>query len=179
MTRIFVSLALFAVALGIALHPALAQTVTSTATVDFTPTITLIFNDYVLPILGTVVAALVGWLALLLKNKTGIDIAAGYQKQIDDFVTQQAGGILAKVVSVQHFDISVNNPMIAAASNEALMHVGDALTYLGVTPLNVEAFISKLIVKKLGVLTANEPDVAPPANASVAGTVVVVPGAAA
>lgn len=154
---------------------AVAQTTTDTSAVDVTPLITQLFNDYVQPLIGVVIAAIVGYLGVLANKRLGLSITDAMKQQIDDFVTQQAGAILAKIVNTRDFQIHIGNPIIAEAARQAEAHIGDALRAVGITPQMVEDFVSKLIVAKLGVMTASEPDAPTPAGA-VPGTNVTADG---
>lgn len=151
----FVSLGLFAFALGAMLHPAYA----ADTAINLGPAVSDLLTAFVVPILGTVIMAILSWIAWLVKQKLGIDIQASYLKQVSDFAEHKAGEILAKVSNVAAFDIDVRNPLIAAAANEAMLHIPEALAFLHVTPASVEAFVSHFIVAHLGKLTSGEPDV--------------------
>jgi hypothetical protein len=149
---------------------------TTTTTISLTPLFTQLMNDYLLPVLGTLVAAVVGWLAMLATKRLGVSISDAMRQQVVDFAEMQAKAILAKVVNTKDFNIDVKNPLIAAAAREAELHVADALRAIGISPAAVIDYVGKLIVAHLGAMTATEPDHPTPAGA-IAGTNVAPDGA--
>jgi hypothetical protein len=173
LTRILSAGALALATLILPIAPAFADVATS---VDVAPAITSLLNEYLNPLVQLLAMAAVGWLAWLANTRLHISISEANRKMAIDWCAREAAAILAKVVNVKEFNIDVKNPLIAAAANAALPHIGDALKGIGITGAAVSDFAAKQIVSRLGDLTKDTPDAPTPAGA-IPGTHVTVDGA--
>lgn len=143
--------ALIALAVGVFLaHPALAQS----TTVDVGTPLTNLLATYV-TLVGTILAALVGWAVL---KFTGVKLDSEARAAIEAFANNMAGKFLADLDSLKGIKIDVKNPTIAMLAMEALDRIPGALARFG---LGVED-VRHRIVEKIGVLTAADPDPVPP-----------------
>lgn len=97
--------------------------------------------------IGSVVGLIASW---ALFKFTGIKMEANARNALETFVTNAAGGFLAKFETIKVADLNVNNELIARLANDALNRVPDALKQFGLGPEDVK----RRIVEKIGILTA-------------------------
>lgn len=92
------------------------------------------------------ISALVGWLLLLLKQKTGLSIDDSMRDALQTAVTNAAGLVLNKLGNqLQGKVIDVHNPFVAAAVNYVLMSAPKAIEHFGITPESIkEKIVAKL-----------------------------------
>lgn len=115
------------------------------------------------------IAALVGWVAIVVKNKFNIDIEAKHREALTAFLQRQASGLVAAgAVKLEGVKIEVKNEALAAAANTALSAIPGALAFFGLTPAKIQAMIIDLIPKEPAVAAAAAVaiDVANPATPS-------------
>lgn len=115
------------------------------------------------------IAALVGWVAIVIKNKFNIDIEAKHREALTAFLQRQASGLVAiGAVKLEGVKIEVKNDALAAAANTALSAIPGALAFFGLTPEKIQKMIIDLIPKEPAVAQAAAVaiDVANPATPS-------------
>jgi hypothetical protein len=100
-------------------------------------------------------AALVGWVAIVIKNKFGIDIEARHREALTEFLQRQASGLVAMgAVRLEGVKIEVKNEAVAAAANAALGAIPDALKFFGLTPAKIQDMIIDMLPKQPAVAAA-------------------------
>ncbi len=115
------------------------------------------------------IAALVGWVAIVVKNKFNIDIEAKHRDAVTAFLQRQASGLVAQgAVKVSGLKLEVKNESLAAAANAALGAIPDAMKFFGLTPQKIQSMIVDLLPKQPAVAQAQAVaiDVANPATPS-------------
>lgn len=121
---------------------------------------------------GTVtalIAALVGWIAVVVKNKFNIDIQAQYRDTLTAFLQRQASSLIADgAVKLSGVKIEVQNEALAAAANTALAAIPDVLKFFGLTPEKIQGMIVDMLPKQPAIAQAAAVaiDVANPATPS-------------
>lgn len=118
--------------------PALAQTTAPVQAGGFI-NVGQAFNAAIAPyvdaIVQALIAALVAWVVLKIKQKTGIDIDAGHRDAVTRALQNQAGALLAAgKVKLDGVKLSVDNLALANAANSLLAAVPDAAKHFGLTP---------------------------------------------
>lgn len=118
--------------------PALAQTAAPVQAGGFI-NIGQIFNASIAPYVDAIVqafiAALVGWVVLKIKQKTGIDIDAGHRDAVTRALQNQANALLARgAAKMSGVKIQVDNLALANAATSLLNAVPDAAKHFGLTP---------------------------------------------
>jgi uncharacterized membrane protein len=116
-----------------------------------------------------VIAALVGWVLVIVKSKFNIDIEARHREALTAFLQRQASGLVAMgAVKLEGVKIEVKNEALAAAANTALAAIPGALAFFGLTPAKIQQMIVDLIPKEPAVAQAAAVaiDVANPATPS-------------
>lgn len=94
-----------------------------------------ILQPYLLAIVSVVAAAIVGWLAELLRRKFNLDIEASHRDALQTALANAAGLLIARAGSAfAGRKMDVKNAALADAVNYALQAVPDAIRYFGVTP---------------------------------------------
>lgn len=125
-----------------------------------------VFVGIIVPILGTVAALIVGWLASLASRLFGLNIEAKHREALQTAITNAAGLALQKVgPRVKGVTITVGSPAVAAAANYVIDSVPDALRYFGIMPKrpdvlaadHAKQIIAEKVVAKIGVLNATTP----------------------
>lgn len=109
------------------------------------------WKPYITEIVGIGVAAIIGLLAKLLKDKFGLDIEARHREALQSALTNAAGTVIMKigdVAGVAHFD--AKNAAVAEGVSYVLASVPDALRYFGLT----EAKLREMIEAKTGTIIA-------------------------
>lgn len=163
----FAAASLAAIAFVIAfVWPALAQT---TDTQVHVGGLYDLFLAYILPIVGTVVSALIGWVMYEIKRRTGFDIEKAtrdiewlHRDALGKAAENAAGKFLAGFDSLRGVSVDVKNPLIAQLANEAIRRVPDAAGFFHLSPDD----FSQLVVARIGVLTAATPDEPAPVPAA-------------
>jgi hypothetical protein len=115
------------------------------------------------------IAALVGWVLMIVKNKFHIDIEAKHREALTAFLQRQASSLVAKgAVKVQGLKIEVANDAVAVAANTALHAIPDALKFFGLTPEALQKRIIDLLPQQPAIAQAQAValDVANPATPS-------------
>lgn len=155
----FISVALFAFAIGAMLHPAYAADVCPAGTICFAGTSSWL-KDLLETLLLGVTTVLVGYGAAFLRSKWGLNVSKDTEAQVNKAVSDAAGLVLGRVENLSAFEIKVGNPLIADGANWALTQIPGALTKMGITPEKERAWLEEHIAAILGHMTADAPDTA-------------------
>lgn len=101
------------------------------------------------------IAALVGWVAIVVKNKFNIDIEARHREALTAFLQRQASGLVAiGAVKLEGVKVEVKNEALAAAANSALAAIPGALAFFGLTPAKIQEMIIDMLPKQPSVAEA-------------------------
>lgn len=124
------------IALVLATAPALAATVIDGESIFGA------WRPYIVEIVGILVAAVVGWIVKLIRDKIGLDIEARHREALQTALNNAAGLIIGKGENLAgKLKITVQNDAIAEAVSYVLKGAPDALAYFGVTPDRVRQMI--------------------------------------
>lgn len=126
-------------------------------------------RDIITPIITAAVAALVGWVAMVLKNKFNIDIESQYRDALTTFLQRQASSLIAQgAVRLEGVKINVQSDALASAANAAFVAIPQVINYFGLTPDRIAQMIVDHIPKQPSVAaaTAIAMDAANPATPS-------------
>lgn len=147
----------------------LLDSIAYAASIEIGQALTGGLQDIINAVVTALLAALVGWVAIVVKNKFGIDIEAQHRLTLTAFLQRQASGLVAMgAVKLNGVKIEVQNEAVAAAANTALNAIPDALKFFGLTPKRLEEMIIDLLPKEPAVAQAVAVaiDVANPATSS-------------
>jgi len=101
------------------------------------------------------IAAMVGWVAVIFRNKFNIDIEARHREALTAFLQRQASGLVAAgAVKLEGVKIEVKSDALASAANAGLAAIPGALAFFGLTPAKIQAMIVDLIPKEPAVAAA-------------------------
>ena len=101
------------------------------------------------------IAALVGWVAIVVKNKFNIDIEARHREALTAFLQRQASGLVAAgAVKLEGVKVEVKSEALAAAANSALSAIPNALAFFGLTPDKIQKMIVDMLPKQPAVAEA-------------------------
>lgn len=93
------------------------------------------FQTWTITIVTVAVSALVGWLLLLLKQKTGLSIDDSMRDALQTALTNAAGLVLNRLGNqLQGKTIDVHNELVAEALNYVLKAAPAAIAHFGLTP---------------------------------------------
>lgn len=165
---------LFASPVFVALAQQPATTITSTAPVDTTINVGQLLAPWLQILIAAVVSlllALFGWLTKVINDKMNLSgnasilaIEGQARDALQSALTNAAGLAVMKLgPSLDKMKIDVHSPLIVDAVNTVNKLAGDSVARFGITPETVAA----LIIAKIGVLTASNPNVTPVASTSV------------
>ena len=115
------------------------------------------------------IAALVGWVLMVVKRKFNVDIEKAHRDALTAFLQRQASSLIAAgAVKVQGVKVEVSNQALADAANMALKAIPDALKFFNLTPASIASRIVDMIPKEPAVAQAQAValDVANPATSS-------------
>lgn len=146
------------------------------ASIDVGQAFTGGFVEAVNGAIAGLIAALVGWVLMKVKDKLHIDIEAKHRDALTQFLQRQASSLVSKgAVKVQGLKVEVSNDAVAVAANTALGAIPDALKFFGLTPAALERRIIDLLPQQPAVAQAQAValDVANPATPSAAPAVAV------
>lgn len=125
------------------------------ATIDVGQALTGSLQDIINAVVTGLLAALVGWVVVVLKNKFGLDIEAAHRDALTAFLQRQASALVAQgAVKLSGVKIEVQNDALAAAANTALGAIPDALKFFGLTPAKIQGMIVDLLPKQPAVAQA-------------------------
>lgn len=125
------------------------------ATIDVGQALTGSLQDIINGAVTAVIAALVGWVIIVIKSKFGLDIEAAHRDALTTFLQRQASALIAQgAVKLSGVKIEVQNDALAAAANTALGAIPDALKFFGLTPAKIQGMIVDLLPKQPAVAQA-------------------------
>jgi len=115
-------------------------------------------------VLSLVLLAILGWLAMWIKRKFGLDIEETHRKALHSAILTGIGRAASRYGSgLTNIRVDVDSPLVADAVNYVLRSVPDAVKKLGATP----EFLAEMVVGRLAdtPATAPVPPVQAPGNA--------------
>lgn len=125
------------------------------ASIDIGQALSGSLTDIISAAVTGAIAALIGWLCVVAKNKFNIDIEAQYRDALTTFLNRQASSLIAAgAVKLNGIKVEVSSQALADAANMALQHIPDALSYFGLTPQKIQQMIVDLIPKQPAVAQA-------------------------
>jgi len=139
------------------------------ASIDIGQAINGSLQEIINGVVTALIAGLVGWVAIVVKNKFNIDIEAKHREAITAFVQRQASSLIAMgAVKLDGVKVEVQNAALADAANKALAAIPDALAFFGITPASIQQRIIDMLPKEPAVAAAAAVaiDVANPATPS-------------
>lgn len=103
-------------------------------------------QTWTITIVSVAVSALIGWVLLKVKEKTGLSIDDSMRAALQTAVTNAAGLVLNKLGNqLQGKTIDVHNAFVAAAVNYVLKSAPAAIEHFGITPDSIkEKIVAKL-----------------------------------
>lgn len=125
---------------------ATAETVEETDTfVDLGPVVRA-WTEALMAAIGSIVAAAIGWLVVIAKNKFNIDIEARHREALQTALTNGAGLLIEKAPDLaEGIRINVRNEKLAGGIEYVLRSAPDALKYFGL--LDPSDIAEKLVAK--------------------------------
>ena len=165
MMKRFIGAALAAASLVVATNAA------SAATIDVGQAFDGSLQEIINGVATAGITVLVGWVAIVAKNKFNIDIEAQYRATLTAFLQRQALSLIADgAVKLNGVKITVQDDALAAAANTALAAIPGALKFFGLTPDKIQHMIVDMLPKQPSVAQAQAVamDVANPATPSIA-----------
>lgn len=112
-------------------------------------------RDIVAPVVSAAVMALVGWVAMVLKNKFNVDIEAQYRDALTAFLQRQASSLIADgAVRLEGVKINVQNDALAAAANAAFTAIPQVMKFFNLTPDRIASMIVDMLPKQPAVAQA-------------------------
>ncbi len=122
---------------------------------------------YIDAVVNALIASLIGWVCLKIKQRTGVEIDAGHRDAIVKSLQNQAGSLIAdaKVKIDDNGKIQVDNVALAHAVNDVIASVPDALAHFGATPDKAAAYVEKRIVDTIPQIAAGAQMIADKAKA--------------
>lgn len=117
--------------------------VTDSVTQIITATVTLL------------ISVIVGWVAIVIKNKFNIDIEAAQRDALTTFLQRQASSLIADgAVKLNGIKVEVKSEALAAASNAAIQAIPGVLKFFDLTPDRVSHMIVDMLPKQPAVAQA-------------------------
>lgn len=112
-------------------------------------------QPYVDALVNAAIAALVGWVLYIVKDKFNVDIEARHREALTAFLQRQASSLVADgAVKLQGIKVEVKSEALALAADQALKAIPQALNFFGLTPARVRAMIVDMIPKEPAVAQA-------------------------
>ena len=149
MMKRFIGAALAAASLVVATNAAPA------ATIDVGQAFDGSLQEIINGIATAGITVLVGWVAIVAKNKFNIDIEAQYRATLTAFLQRQALSLIADgAVKLNGIKITVQNDALATAANTALAAIPGALKFFGLTPDKIQHMIVDMLPKQPSVAQA-------------------------
>ncbi len=137
------------VSVGAVLLVAIAPAVAADTTVDLTPVYNQII-EVATPLIGGALVALIGWLAAILKKKTGIEIDAKHRDTLHSALMTGVTAALTEVGTKLPGTVDVRSIMIARGISWARQAAGDAIQHFGVTDDQLETLAAAKVAQVLG-----------------------------
>lgn len=111
--------------------------------------------DALLGAISAVIAALVAWVAMVIKNKFNVDIEKAHRDALTAFLQRQASSLVADgAVKLQGLKIEVSNAALAGVANTAIHAIPDAMKFFGLTPEALQKRIVDLLPQQPAVAKA-------------------------
>jgi hypothetical protein len=121
--------------------------------------------EIVLALVGVAIAALVGWIAAVLKRKLGFEMESMHREALQTALTMGAGWVLARArKAAEGAELDVHNVNLREGIEYVTAATPDALAHFNLTP----EVIAQKLSAKIGVLTA-------PAASAVSNITVAAP----
>lgn len=146
-----------------------APTASFAASIDIGQALNGSLQDIINGAITALIAGLIGWVAMVFKNKFNIDIEARHREALTAFLQRQASGLVAAgAVKLSGVKVEVKSEALAAAANAGLAAIPGALAFFGLTPERIQSMIIDMLPKQPAVATAQAVaiDVANPATPS-------------
>lgn len=147
----------------------LAPNLAFAATIDIGQALNGSLQDIINGAVAALIAALVGWVAIVVKSKFSIDIEARHRDALTAFLQRQASSLIADgAVKLSGVKVEVKSEALAAAANTALAAIPGVLKFFGLTPEKIQGMIIDMLPKQPAVAQAQAVaiDVANPATPS-------------
>lgn len=126
---------------------------TSTTAVELLPVYKLL-EPYLLMLFSVLVSALLGWVAIVIKNKFGLDIDAHMRDTIQTAATNAAGSLVAKLEGpIGNASIDVRSQLVKDGVDMVIAKVPDAINHFKLSPEDLAAIIQA----KLGIMQSTAP----------------------
>ena len=111
--------------------------------------------DALLGAISAIIASLVAWVAMVVKNKFNIDIEKAHRDALTQFLQRQASSLVADgAVRLQGLKIEVSNAALAGVANTAIHAIPDAMKFFGLTPEALQKRIIDLLPQQPAVAQA-------------------------
>lgn len=111
--------------------------------------------DALLGAISAAIAALVAWVAMVIKHKFNVDIEKAHRDALTAFLQRQASSLVASgAVRLQGLKIEVSNAALAGVANTAIHAIPDALKFFGLTPEVLQKRIVDLLPQQPAVAQA-------------------------
>jgi hypothetical protein len=125
--------------------------VTNTGFIDIGQAFGQAAAPYVDAIAQALIAALVSWVLLYIKNTTGIAIDAGHRDALTTALQNQAGSLIADgLVKLENGKVTVPPNALTNSAAEILKVIPDAAKHLGLTP----DYVAKRIIDTIPQISA-------------------------
>jgi len=125
----------------------------SSTAVDALP-IYKILEPYLVTLVSVFASALVGWVAIVIKNKFGLDIDAHMRETIQTAATNAAGALVAKMEGpLGNVSIDVRSRLVKDGVDMVIAKVPDAINHFKLSPEDLAAIIQA----KLGIMQSTAP----------------------
>lgn len=112
-------------------------------------------QPYIDAAVQALIAALVGWVLILAKNKLNVSIDDSRRDAVVTFLKRQASSLLADgAVKLKGVKIEVDNAALANAANKALDAIPDALKHFNLSPAALQERIVDMLPKEPAVAAA-------------------------
>ena len=142
---------LLSILLGLLVFPAVA----SAASVDVGQSLSVGLKDSINSVISAAIAALIGWVAIIIKNKFKIDIEGQYRDALVTFLQRQASSLIADgAVNLSGVKVDVHSEALAKAADAALLAIPDTLKCFGLTPEHLKEMIVDMVPKEPAVAHA-------------------------
>lgn len=126
---------------------------TSTTAVELLPVYKLL-EPYLLMLFSVLVSGLLGWVAIVIKSKFGLDIDAHMRETIQTAATNAAGALVAKMEGpLGNVSIDVRSKLVKDGVDMVIAKVPDAINHFKLSPEDLAAIIQA----KLGIMQSTAP----------------------
>lgn len=134
---------------------ALATNAAAAATIDIGQALSGGLQEIINAAATAAITVLVGWVAIVAKNKFNIDIEAQQRAALTAFLQRQALSLIADgAVKLNGVKVTVPNDALAAAADTALAAIPGVLDFFGLTPDKIQHMIVDMLPKQPSVAQA-------------------------